>query len=139
VAANPHPFALYLDDMNSPDLYGRPEWSDAEYVESAARNGCPDHFRVLVQRYQEPLFMYLSSRLGNAGEAEEAAQGNFCPCLPGSEEIAETRIVLLPLVPYGCTKFRMSRFPVTSRAWHQWKLKMGRTPLGGNGRLADGQ
>ena len=49
------------------------ELTDGEYVVSS-RNGCPEHFRLLVQRYQRPLFAYLSSRLGNHLEAEEAAQ-----------------------------------------------------------------
>lgn len=64
------------DDMNSLELEQNPEWTDGEYVESS-RNGCPDHFRVLVQRYQKPLFAYLASRLGNPTEAEEAAQESF--------------------------------------------------------------
>jgi RNA polymerase sigma-70 factor, ECF subfamily len=54
----------------------RQEPSDGEYVVSS-RNGCPDHFRLLVQRYQRPLFAYLSSRLDNQSEAEEAAQESF--------------------------------------------------------------
>jgi len=52
------------------------EFSDQEYVESS-RNGCPDQFRLLVQRYQRPLFAYLARRLGNELEAEEAAQESF--------------------------------------------------------------
>jgi RNA polymerase sigma-70 factor (ECF subfamily) len=62
--------------MNSLDENERQEPSDGEYVASS-RNGCPDHFRLLVQRYQRPLFAYLSSRLGNQLEAEEAAQESF--------------------------------------------------------------
>jgi RNA polymerase sigma-70 factor (ECF subfamily) len=62
--------------MNSLDQNERREPSDGEYVVSS-RNGCPDHFRLLVQRYQRPLFAYLSSRLGNQLEAEEAAQESF--------------------------------------------------------------
>jgi RNA polymerase sigma factor (sigma-70 family) len=62
--------------MNSLDQNERQEPSDGEYVVSS-RNGCPDHFRLLVQRYQRPLFAYLSSRLGNQLEAEEAAQESF--------------------------------------------------------------
>ena len=50
--------------------------SDGEYVVSS-RNGSPDQFRLLVQRYQRPLFAYLSGRLGNHLEAEEAAQESF--------------------------------------------------------------
>lgn len=52
------------------------EWTDRDYVESS-RNGCPDHFRLLVQRYQKPLFAYLSSRVGTLSEAEEATQESF--------------------------------------------------------------
>jgi len=62
--------------MNSLDQDTGAELSDGEYVVSS-RNGCPDHFRLLVQRYQRPLFAYLSSRLGNQLEAEEAAQESF--------------------------------------------------------------
>ena len=58
--------------MNSLPQDGDTELTDGEYVVSS-RNGCPDHFRLLVQRYQRPLFAYLSSRLGNHLEAEEAA------------------------------------------------------------------
>src|ERR1039457_1811551 len=62
--------------MNSLEQDDGSELSDAEYVVSS-RNGCPDHFRLLVQRYQKPLFAYLSGRTGNALEAEEAAQESF--------------------------------------------------------------
>jgi len=62
--------------MNSLEQDQSLESSDREYVVSS-RNGCPDHFRLLVQRYQRPLFAYLSSRLGNPLEAEEAAQESF--------------------------------------------------------------
>jgi len=62
--------------MNSLQQDEGMELTDGEYVVSS-RNGCPDHFRWLVQRYQRPLFAYLSSRLGNQSEAEEAAQESF--------------------------------------------------------------
>jgi RNA polymerase sigma-70 factor (ECF subfamily) len=62
--------------MNSLEQDEDAELTDGEYVVSS-RNGCPDHFRLLVQRYQRPLFAYLSSRLGNHLEAEEAAQESF--------------------------------------------------------------
>jgi len=62
--------------MNSSPQDESPELSDEQYVISS-RNGCPEHFRLLVQRYQRPLFAYLTSRLGNYGEAEEAAQESF--------------------------------------------------------------
>ena len=52
------------------------ELADGEYVRRS-RNGSPEDFRLLVQRYQRPLFAYLASRLGNQLEAEEAAQESF--------------------------------------------------------------
>jgi RNA polymerase sigma-70 factor (ECF subfamily) len=62
--------------MNSAEQDECLESSDEEYVVSS-RNGHPDHFRLLVRRYQRPLFAYLSSRLGSQLEAEEAAQESF--------------------------------------------------------------
>ncbi len=62
--------------MNSLEQDERLGPSDAEYVVSS-RNGCPDHFRLLVQRYQRPLFAYLASRLRDPLDAEEAAQESF--------------------------------------------------------------
>lgn len=52
------------------------ELSDRHYVQSC-RDGSPDEFRLLVDRYQRPLFAYLSGRLGNTTDAEEAAQESF--------------------------------------------------------------
>ena len=62
--------------MNSLEQDERRELTDGDYVVSS-RNGSPDDFRLLVQRYQRPLFAYLSSRLGDPLEAEEAAQESF--------------------------------------------------------------
>ena len=31
--------------------------------------------------------------------------------------VAESQSQMIRLVPYGCTKFRISMFPVTSKAW----------------------
>jgi RNA polymerase sigma-70 factor (ECF subfamily) len=62
--------------MNSSEQDHGTDWTDQEYVESS-RNGCPEHFRVLVQRYQKPLFAYLFGQMGNPSEAEEAAQESF--------------------------------------------------------------
>lgn len=50
--------------------------TDQEYVKQC-RNGHPDDFRFLVQRYQRPLFAYLASRLRDQSQAEEAAQESF--------------------------------------------------------------
>jgi len=52
------------------------ELTDKEYVERS-RDGSPEDFRLLVHRYQKPLFAWLAGRLGNASEAEEAAQESF--------------------------------------------------------------
>jgi len=50
--------------------------SDKECVERA-RNGTPEAFRFLVDRYQGPLFAHIASRLPDRLEAEEAAQESF--------------------------------------------------------------
>jgi RNA polymerase sigma-70 factor (ECF subfamily) len=62
--------------MNSTEQENAADWTDREYVESS-RNGCPDHFRILVQRYQKPLFAFLSGRVANPHEVEEVAQESF--------------------------------------------------------------
>src|SRR5208283_664833 len=50
--------------------------TDKEYVEHC-RDGHPEDFGLLVARYQKPLFSYLASRVGDGGQAEEAAQESF--------------------------------------------------------------
>jgi RNA polymerase sigma-70 factor (ECF subfamily) len=50
--------------------------TDKEYVEHC-RDGHPEDFGLLVERYQKPLFSYLASRVGDGGQAEEAAQESF--------------------------------------------------------------
>ena len=50
--------------------------TDKEYVERC-RDGHPEDFGRLVYRYQKPLFSYLAVRVGNAPQAEEAAQEAF--------------------------------------------------------------
>lgn len=54
----------------------RMELTDGECVQRS-RDGSPEDFRLLVQRYQRPLFAYLSGRLGDQLEAEEIAQESF--------------------------------------------------------------
>ena len=50
--------------------------ADKEYVERC-RDGHPEDFRLLVHRYQGPLFSYLTGQLGDRSQAEEAAQESF--------------------------------------------------------------
>ena len=50
--------------------------TDREYVERC-RNGSPDDFRFLVQRYQGPVFAFVAGRLGNRTLAREVAQESF--------------------------------------------------------------
>ena len=52
------------------------ELTDKEYVERC-RDGSPDDFGMLVQRYQKPLFVYLAGRLSDPLQAEEAVQESF--------------------------------------------------------------
>lgn len=49
---------------------------DKEYVERC-RDGHPEDFRLLVDRYQKPLFSFLTARIGGPAEAEEAVQESF--------------------------------------------------------------
>jgi RNA polymerase sigma-70 factor (ECF subfamily) len=50
--------------------------TDKEYVERC-RDGQPEDFRLLVHRYQGPLFSWLSGRMRDHRLAEEAAQESF--------------------------------------------------------------
>jgi RNA polymerase sigma-70 factor, ECF subfamily len=50
--------------------------ADKEYVERC-RDGHPDDFRLLVDRYQKPLFSFLAGRIRDHSQAEEAAQESF--------------------------------------------------------------
>jgi RNA polymerase sigma-70 factor, ECF subfamily len=50
--------------------------TDKEYVERC-RDGHSEDFRLLVARYQKPLFSYLAGRLRDPLQAEEAAQESF--------------------------------------------------------------
>ncbi len=50
--------------------------SDRECIEQCL-NGHPDEYRRLVSRYQAGLLTYLTGRLGDREQAEEAAQESF--------------------------------------------------------------
>lgn len=50
--------------------------TDKEYVERC-RDGHPEDYRLLVDRYQRPLFSYLAGRVRGQSEAEEAVQESF--------------------------------------------------------------
>lgn len=50
--------------------------TDKQYVERC-RDGHPEDFGSLVDRYQKPLFSFLLSRVRNSQQAEEAAQESF--------------------------------------------------------------
>ena len=52
------------------------ELSDKDCVQRS-RDGSPEDFRWLVERYQKPLFAYLAVRMSNNSEAEDAAQETF--------------------------------------------------------------
>jgi RNA polymerase sigma-70 factor (ECF subfamily) len=75
VAKSP-PASLKSDDMNLVEQDERVEPTDGQCVQRS-RDGSPEDFRVLVQRYQRPLHAYLSGRLRNQVEAEELAQESF--------------------------------------------------------------
>ncbi|HTY87117.1 MAG TPA: RNA polymerase sigma factor [Candidatus Acidoferrum sp.] len=50
--------------------------TDKEYVERC-RDGHQEDFRLLVDRYQKPLFAYLAGRLRDGRQVEEVAQESF--------------------------------------------------------------
>jgi len=50
--------------------------TDKEYVERC-RDGHPEDFGLLVDRYQKSVFAYLAARVENFPQAEEAAQESF--------------------------------------------------------------
>ena len=50
--------------------------TDKAYVERC-RDGYPEDFRLLVHRYQKPLFSFLAVRVGDLAQAEESAQESF--------------------------------------------------------------
>lgn len=50
--------------------------TDKEYVERC-RDGHPEDFRELVDRYQRPLFSYLNGKVRGSSDAEEAVQESF--------------------------------------------------------------
>ncbi len=52
------------------------EPTDQEYV-ARCRDGHQEDYRLLVERYQRPLFSFLAGKLHDAGQAEEAAQESF--------------------------------------------------------------
>ena len=50
--------------------------TDKEHIERC-RDGHPEDFGLLVERYQKPLFSWLAGRVGDGGQAEEVAQESF--------------------------------------------------------------
>ncbi len=62
--------------MNVLEQDQRLELTDGQCVQRS-RDESPEDFRLLVERYQRPLFAHIFGRLDNASEAEEIAQESF--------------------------------------------------------------
>jgi RNA polymerase sigma-70 factor (ECF subfamily) len=60
--------------------------NDQFYVEQCL-DGRPDEFRHLIRRYQTALTAYLTSKLGNKTNAEEAAQETFVRAYFGLKDL----------------------------------------------------
>jgi RNA polymerase sigma-70 factor (ECF subfamily) len=60
--------------------------NDQFYVEQCL-NGRPDEFRHLIRRYQTSVTAYLTSKLGNKSNAEEAAQETFVRAYFGLKDL----------------------------------------------------
>jgi RNA polymerase sigma-70 factor (ECF subfamily) len=52
------------------------ETADKEYIQRC-RNGRPEDFRFLVNRYQKSVFSFLATKLSNRSDVEDAAQESF--------------------------------------------------------------
>ena len=70
-------FALMIDDMSLAAREVHPGPSDADCVE-ASRNGDPDQFRLLVQRYQKPAFAFLMTRLRDPLRRKRRRKNRLC-------------------------------------------------------------
>ena len=60
--------------------------NDQFYIEQCL-DGRPDEFRHLIRRYQTALTAYLTSKLGNKSNAEEAAQETFVRAYFGLKDL----------------------------------------------------
>src|SRR4030042_5722002 len=60
--------------------------NDKFYVEQCL-DGRPDEFRHLIRRYQTAVTAYLTSKLGNRTNAEEAAQETFVRAYFGLKDL----------------------------------------------------
>jgi RNA polymerase sigma factor (sigma-70 family) len=60
--------------------------NDQYYIEQCL-DGRPDEFRELVRRYQTAITAYLTSKLGNKTNAEEAAQETFVRAYFGLKDL----------------------------------------------------
>jgi RNA polymerase sigma-70 factor (ECF subfamily) len=60
--------------------------SDKYFIEQCL-DGRPDEFRYLIRRYQTAVTAYLTSKLGNKTNAEEAAQETFVRAYFGLSEL----------------------------------------------------
>ena len=74
--------------MNLQEQDAPMDLTDGEYVRRS-RNGSPEDFRLLVERYQRPLFAYCAARLNSALEAEEAAQEAFVRAFVSLKKLRE--------------------------------------------------
>ena len=60
--------------------------SDKYFIEQCL-DGRPDEFRHLIRRYQSAITVYLTSKLGNTSNAEEAAQETFVRAYFGLKDL----------------------------------------------------
>jgi hypothetical protein len=117
VSYGPLLFALPIPDTknpNTPDPAAR--WSyalDVQGEKPAA--GIAIERRPMPARWDWPLASPLKLRAG--AQAIDWKPDPKAPRLPAEPIAKRDRPETVTLVPYGCTKFRVSMFPVTERAW----------------------
>lgn len=116
VSYGPLLFALPIadaKDANTPDPAGRWRYAwDSQDVEAADNTSLAVQRTAMPPRWDWPLAAPLQLRARAA--AIEWELDPKAPHLPSGPIAVTTSAETVTLVPYGCTKFRISMFPVTS-------------------------
>ncbi len=102
--------------------------TDKEYVERC-RDGHPDDFRVLVDRYQKPLFAYLADRFRNFDAAEEAVQESFVRAFLGLSKLRKPESFFSWLLGIGAR--------VAQEQFRAWKQRETESDIADNSTEAD--
>jgi hypothetical protein len=107
-------FALPIPDLDPNTPAANARWQFALDMDAAhADAGLKVERGLMPSRWDWPLEAPLAIRVPMRSFDWHPTDAQALPDKPLSGGLSET----IRLVPYGCTKFRVSMFPVTSRAW----------------------